>query len=184
MTARTMVGMLRAWPPTGLSSMPPPDEGIPRAAVLAALFEDEGTTRLVLTKRPMHMPTHPGDLAFPGGKPRPGETPLDTALREAEEEVGIDSSTVEVLGYLPEIHTVSYTRMVVPVVGRLTSVPVLVPDPNEVDLVLTPELDAFRDESKWQAEDWNGRAIHFFDVDGEVLWGATARMVRQLVGLD
>ena len=152
--------------------------------MLAALFDDAGVTRLILTKRPMHMPTHAGDLALPGGKPHPGESPLDTALREANEEVGLHPSTVEVIGYLKEIHTVSYSRMVVPVVGLLSEVPELTPDPNEVDKILTPDIDMFRDTTGWRTEDWNGHALHFFELDGEVLWGATARMVRQLLDLE
>ena len=139
---------------------------------------------MILIRRPDHMPTHGGDLAFPGGKPEPGEDPLETALREAREEVGIDPSAVEILGYLPAIHTVTYPRMVVPVVGRLAGVPGLVPDPNEVDRVLTPSVRSLGDESRWRTEQWNGRVIYFFDIDGEVLWGATARMVRCLLGMD
>ena len=162
---------------------PPPGDGDPRAAVLASVYEDEGDIRLILIRRPVHMPTHGGDLAFPGGKPEPGESPLDTALREAQEEVGIDPAEVEVLGYLPAIHTVTYPRMVVPVVGRLGRVPDLVPDPNEVDRVLTPSIGCFEDESRWRVELWNGREVYFFDIDGDVLWGATARMVRRLLGL-
>jgi 8-oxo-dGTP pyrophosphatase MutT (NUDIX family) len=158
--------------------------GVPRAAVLVPLFERDGSLHVILTKRPMHMPTHAGDLAFPGGKPHDGETPVETALREAHEEVGIVPGDVEVIGYLPEIHTVSYTRMVVPVVGTLGVEPVLRPDPSEVDKVLVPDIDRFRDDEMWRTEYWDGRPVHFFDVDGEVLWGATARMVRQLVGLD
>lgn len=179
-----MVRVRLDWLTPQLADTPSQEDGNGRAAVLAALFEDDGVARLVLTKRPMHMPTHAGDLAFPGGKPRPGETPVQTALREAEEEVGIDPASVEVLGYLHEIHTVSYAKMVVPVVARLASVPDLVPDPSEVDKVLTPDIEIFRDEASWRIEEWRGRPIHFFDVDGEVLWGATARMVRQLVGLE
>lgn len=176
---------MQLWSPPSLVSEPPPNDGSPRAAVLAALFDDEhGATRVILTKRPMHMPTHAGDLAFPGGKPHAGETPVDTALREANEEVGLEASSVELLGYLHEIHTVSYSKMVVPVVGRLASAPTLVPDPNEVDLILTPDVRLFEDESRWRVEQWNGHDIHFFDIEDEVLWGATARMVRQLVGLD
>lgn len=163
---------------------PSPDNGVPRAAVLVALFEDQGVRRVILTKRPMHMPTHAGDLAFPGGKPHPGETPVETALREANEEVGIDPGAVEVLGYLPEIHTVSYSRMVVPVVGRLREVPVLEPDRNEVDKILIPDIEGFRDESAWRSETWDGRTLHFFELDGEILWGATARIVRRLIGLE
>ena len=162
---------------------PAPDPGVPRAAVLAAVFPDGPVTRLILTKRPMHMPTHAGDLAFPGGKPQDGESPLQTALREAEEEVGLVQDNVEILGYLPEIHTVAYSRMVVPVVGRLASPPDLRADPNEVDKILTPDIEGFRDPTAWRIEEWNGRSIYFFEIDGEILWGATAFMVRQLVGL-
>jgi 8-oxo-dGTP pyrophosphatase MutT (NUDIX family) len=162
---------------------PPPGGDVPRAAVLAPLYEDGPDIRLVLIRRPVHMPTHGGDVAFPGGKPEPGEGPLDTALREAREEVGIAPEEVEVLGYLPAIHTVTYPRMVVPVVGRLDGVPDLVPDPNEVDRILTPSIRLLEDESRWRSEQWNGRAVYFFDIDGDVLWGATARMVRHLLGL-
>jgi len=172
------------WDFPGLSSHPPQGSGAPRAAVLAPLFEQDGDIRIVLTKRPMHMPTHPGDLAFPGGKPKPGESPVDTALREAHEEVGIEPESVEILGFLSEIHTVSYERMVVPVVGRLAAVPNLVPDPAEVARVLVPTVTELRDPRRWRQEDWNGRTLDFFEIDGEILWGATARMVRQLIGLD
>ncbi len=181
---RTMHRVRLDWITPQLATSPSGDDGAPRAAVLAAIFDDGGVARLVLTKRPMHMPTHAGDLAFPGGKPHPGESPVDTALREAHEEVGIDPGSVTVLGYLHDIHTVSYSKMVVPVVGRLEAMPDLVPDPSEVEKILTPDIEVFRDEAAWRVEEWRGRPIHFFDVDGEVLWGATARMVRQLVGLE
>ncbi|MDH3499432.1 MAG: CoA pyrophosphatase, partial [Acidimicrobiia bacterium] len=157
-------------------------DGTPRAAVLVPLFADGDVIRLILTKRPMHMPTHAGDLAFPGGKPLAGETPVDTALREAHEEVGIPPASVDVIGYLPEIHTVSYTKMVVPVVGSLHDVPDLHPDPGEVEKVLLPDVDRFRESHRWRIEYWDDRPVHFFPLDGEILWGATARMVRQLVG--
>jgi 8-oxo-dGTP pyrophosphatase MutT (NUDIX family) len=175
---------MTAWDFPILTAEPPVHDGAPRAAVLAPLYQDGDEIRLVLTKRPMHMPTHPGDVALPGGKPKAGETPVDTALREAHEEVGIVPATVEVLGYLPEIHTVSYTRMVVPVVGRLPGIPELVLDPNEVVKVLLPTVAELSDPARWKSEDWNGRVLHFFEIDGEILWGATARMVRQLVGLE
>ena len=175
--------MMDAWNFLQVLPEPPPSGGVPRAAVLAPLYEDGPDIRLILIRRPVHMPTHGGDLAFPGGKPEPGEGPLDTALREAGEEVGIDPDDVEVLGYLPAIHTVTYPRMVVPVVGRLAGVPELVPDPNEVDRILTPSKRSLEDESRWRTEQWNGREVYFFDIDGDVLWGATARMVRRLLGL-
>ena len=179
-----MATMMGGWGSLRVSAEVPPGSGAPRAAVLAPLYPDGEDIRMILIRRPVHMPTHGGDMAFPGGKPQPGETPLETALREASEEVGIDPGAVEVLGYLPAIHTVTYPRMVVPVVGRLAASPVLTPDPNEVDRIHTPSIRSLIEEARWRVEDWNGRAVHFFDIDGDVLWGATARMVRQLLGLD
>jgi len=175
--------MKDTWESLQLCPEPPPESVTQSAAVLAPLYRDGQEIRMVLIRRPVHMPTHGGDLAFPGGRPEVGESALDTALREAREEVGIDPEDVEVLGYLPAIHTVTYPRMVVPVVGRLPAVPHLVPDPNEVDRILMPSVSALRAESRWRVEDWNGRPVYFFDIDGDVLWGATAKMVRSLLGL-
>ena len=172
------------WKPAGLLRDPPHDNGVRQAAVLAPLYEDGDDLRLVLIRRPLHMPTHGGDIAFPGGKPQPGERPLDTALREAREEVGIEPATVEVLGYLPAIHTVSYPLLVVPVVGRLPGVPSLRPDPNEVDRIHTPTIGFLLDETRWRSKSWRGHQVFLFDLDGDTLWGATARMVRRLIGLE
>lgn len=175
--------MTDRWDGFTFDPRPPPPSDVPQAAVLAPLYPDGKSIRMVLIRRPDHMPTHGGDLAFPGGKPEPRETPLETALREAREEVGIDPSRVEVLGYLPPIHTVTYPRMVVPVVGWLSAVPDLIPNLNEVDRIHTPPVDLLRDPTRWRVEDWSGRSVHFFDLDGDVLWGATARMVRSLLGM-
>jgi 8-oxo-dGTP pyrophosphatase MutT (NUDIX family) len=155
------------------------------AAVLVPLYELQGDLVTVLTKRPMHMPTHKGDLAFPGGKYQEGDDgPIGTALREANEEVGILHETVEVLGYLPAIHTVEFDKMVIPVVGRLAEPPALEPDPNEVDKILLPSIRDLSDDSTWYAREWNGRRnIWFRHIEDEVLWGATAMMTRRLLGL-
>ncbi|MFO7548813.1 MAG: CoA pyrophosphatase [Acidimicrobiia bacterium] len=164
----------------------PPGGDLPRAAVLAALYEDRlGDIRLILTKRPLTMPTHAGHLAFPGGRPHPGDSgPVETALREANEEVGIEPGAVEVLGYLPAIHTVEFSLLVVPVVGRLAGEPMLHPSPREVDRVLVPPLAELADEARWRYELWGDRRVWFYEVEGEILWGATASMTRRLVGLE
>ena len=154
------------------------------AAVLVPVFFDGARERVVLTKRPMHMPTHKGHLAFPGGKPMPDDDgPVGTALREAEEEVAIAPDSVEVLGFLEPIHTVEYHRFVVPVVGRVSPRPHLVPDPGEVARVLEPALDDLADPAAWWFEAWEGRHVWFTEVDDEILWGATATMTRRLLGL-
>lgn len=165
---------------------PPPIGGEPRAAVLAPLFEDaQGRLRLLLTKRPMTMPTHAGHLAFPGGRPDPGDNgPVETALRETHEEVGIRPEDVEVLGFLPPVDTVSFSLMVVPVVGRLQPEPLIKPDPWEVDRIFTPLVSDLADPTGWRHEIWQGRTVWFYDIEGDVLWGATAWMTRRLLGLD
>ncbi len=169
----------------GIQSDEPADTGTDRAAVLVPLYADElGDVRVVLTKRPMTMPTHAGHIAFPGGRPDPDDGgPVGTALREAEEEVGISPDSVELMGFLPTIHTVEFTLFVVPVVGRLPGVPELRPSPREVEKVLLPRVEDLADDSAWRFELWQGRKVWFYELEGEILWGATAKMVRDLVGL-
>lgn len=158
----------------------------PMAAVLAPLYEDEeGEIRLVLTKRPDTMPTHAGHISFPGGRPEPGDDgPVGTALREAHEEVGIDADQVEVLGFLPPIDTVEFTLLVVPVVARIATPLGLVLSEREVVRVHTPLLRDLADESSWWHLPWNGWKVWYYDLEGDTLWGATARMVRDMVGLE
>lgn len=156
------------------------------AAVLAALWEDAtGELRTVMMKRPETMPTHAGHIAFPGGRPDPGDTgPVHTALREAHEEVGIDPDAVEVLGFLPPVDTVQFPVLVVPVVGRLHDPPRLVPSEREVERLHTPRVVDLADPGRWWWEDWRGRKVWFYDLDGDVLWGATAWMTRNMLGMD
>jgi 8-oxo-dGTP pyrophosphatase MutT (NUDIX family) len=157
----------------------------PLAAVLAPLYQDEsGEVRVVLTKRPDTMPTHAGHISFPGGRPHPEDrNPVDTALREAHEEVGIDPGAVEVLGFLPTIDTVEFSLLVVPVVGRVATPLNLVRSEREVERIHTPRLEDLADADRWWSIPWNDWDVWYYDLDGDTLWGATARMVRDLVGL-
>lgn len=170
----------------GIQTEEPSSLGADRAAVLVPLFADEsGDVRVVLTKRPMTMPTHAGHIAFPGGRPEPDDGgPVATALREAEEEVGIAPDSVDLMGFLPVIHTVEFTLFVVPVVGRLAGVPELRLSAREVEKVFLPRLEDLADASSWRFENWQGHKVWFYELEGDVLWGATAKMVRDLVGLD
>lgn len=176
----------RVWNDLKLVEEPSPPGESAAAAVLIALYETgDGRTRLVLTKRPDTMPTHAGHISFPGGRPDADDQgPLATALREAHEEVGIPPETVDLMGYLPAIHTVEYRLMVVPVVGRLPSPPHLIPSPREVVKIYQPSLEELAEERLWRSEDWNGHRVWFYELEGDVLWGATAMMVRRLLNLD
>lgn len=156
------------------------------AAVLVPLYEDDdGQVRVVLTKRPDTMPTHAGHIAFPGGRPEPEDGgPVGTALREAHEEVGIRPSQVDVFGFLPPIDTVEFNLLVVPVVGRVSTPLKLVPSEREVAKIYTPLVSDLADEDRWWSIPWNDWEVWYYDLDGDTLWGATARMVRLMVGLD
>jgi 8-oxo-dGTP pyrophosphatase MutT (NUDIX family) len=169
-----------------LNLMDAPPEGSGMAAVLAPLFEDEeGLVRVVFTKRPETMPTHAGHISFPGGRPDPQDRgPVDTALREAHEEVGIAPEQVEVLGFLPRVDTVEFKLLVVPVVGRIRPPVRLAPSEREVAKIYTPLVEDLADEARWSAVSWDGRQIWHYDLGGDILWGATARMVRVMLDLD
>ncbi len=173
------------WERLQLSGDQPELDGPPLAAVLAALYEDDaGEVRVVLTKRPETMPTHAGHISFPGGRTHPSDRgPVDTALREAHEEVGIEPESVEILGFLPAIDTVEFRPMVVPVVGRLAPPVLLIPSEREVAKIYTPLLADLAEEDRWWSIPWNDHEVWYYDLDGDTLWGATARMVRSLVGL-
>lgn len=173
------------WDRLHLVTEAPPASAPPTAAVLAALFEDgDGRVRVVLTKRPDTMPTHAGHIAFPGGRAHPDDDgPVDTALREAHEEVGIEPENVEILGFLPAIDTVEFRPWVIPVVGRVATPLRLVPSEREVARIHVPLLEDLADEARWWHVPWNGRRVWYYDLEGDTLWGATAYMVRSLLGL-
>jgi 8-oxo-dGTP pyrophosphatase MutT (NUDIX family) len=178
------------------AALPTPRDGLGAlahtrpAAVLVPIFEADGEARIILTKRPETMPSHQGEIAFPGGKLEPN-TDADlraAALREAHEEIGIEPDAVEIVAELDHLVTVSARFALAPFVGLLATPPVLVPHPREVaavfDVTITDLLAAevFREE-RWDvpADMLVGvgpdRAIHFFELAGETVWGATARIL-------
>lgn len=167
-----------------VDTFPPPGEK-PQAAVLVALYEDEDDEiRVILTKRPDTMPTHAGHISFPGGRPEPDDDgPVGTAIREAGEEVGIDPEQVTVLGYLQPIDTVEFTLMVIPVVARISTPLNLVRSEREVARIYTPLLSDLADPEQWAYVPWEAWKVWYFDLGTDTLWGATALMVRLLVGL-
>jgi 8-oxo-dGTP pyrophosphatase MutT (NUDIX family) len=183
--------------PGDLSALSVADiEGQPitrRSAVLVALFQEDGETHLVLTRRSFTMREHRGEIALPGGRSDADETPTETALREAREEVGVDESSVRVVGWLSPIVTLALGSAIWPVIGFLNERPVMVTDPAEVDRAFTvPLADLLADgtflEERWRREQPRPGAdadgyfpIYFYRVPGDLIWGATARVVTELL---
>jgi 8-oxo-dGTP pyrophosphatase MutT (NUDIX family) len=159
------------------------------AAVLAPLYEQGGHAVVVLTRRTWGLRTHEGEVSFPGGRVEPGETTSEAALREAKEEVGLDPSTVELIGELDHLNTLSSKSYIVPHVGVVHGGrPELAPNPGEVEIILHVPLAELLDPTIFREEIWpfpNGyqRSIYFFELVGDTVWGMTAAFLRQLLGM-
>lgn len=156
------------------------------AAVIGLLLEAGDEPELLLIERSSELRQHAGQLAFPGGKPEPGDRDLlDTALREAEEEVGLPRERVRVVGRLAPVPTPT-GYMIVPFVGRVVEPWQPRRASGEVERILTPSLRMLMDPQvhvhKGNVE-WAGRSydLHEFRISDPPLWGATARMVWDLL---
>ena len=149
------------------------------AAVLVPLVWQDDEWHLLFTRRTDRVESHKGQVSFPGGACDDGETtPEQTALREADEEIGIDPKDVKVLGRLANLITITYFR-VTPVVGVIRWPTVFRVGEHEVARVFTIPLGWLANSSnRWQFErsDLKRSLIAYHPYDGELLWGATARM--------
>jgi 8-oxo-dGTP pyrophosphatase MutT (NUDIX family) len=160
--------------------------GFRRAAVLLPLYETDDGPHCVLTKRTELVPTHKGQISFPGGGFQEADGDLlTTALRESEEEIGLRPHNVTVVGVLDDTVTAASAHVVRPFVGFVPHPYPFRLDPFEIErLVHLPirplvETDCFREEI-WER---NGRphAVIFCEHDGQTIWGLTARILKQFV---
>ncbi len=162
---------------------PRPDPGERAAAVLAPLIETPELA-LVFTVRAGGLSRHPGEVSFPGGLQDPGETLIETALREVVEEIGVVAADVEVLGALPAVHTFVSGILVTPFVGLLDAGPAFVVSDAEIAEVLTvpiARLAAIEREVEYEFEGrgvWRGWS---YALDLHTVWGATGRMLHELL---
>jgi 8-oxo-dGTP pyrophosphatase MutT (NUDIX family) len=160
-------------------SIEAPSLQLKEAAVLAPLFWREGEPWAYLTRRPMTLRKHPGQISFPGGGREAGDvTPLHTALRETSEELGIPPESVDVLGLLGAMPTIT-SYWVTPFVGVVPQDVKLSPNPIEIDEVIAAPLWRLRREKRhlYQAD----RDVFVWDDARHVVWGATWRMLDQLM---
>lgn len=167
------------WPPPSASGLRP-------SAVLCALFDEGGQAHLVLTRRSSRLRSHTGEVSFPGGRMDAGESPVAAALREAEEEIGLPPETVTPIGCLSTLSTAVNPAPITPVVATLVGRPRLSPNPAEVDRAFTVAVvellqPGVHRRELWAWPDGEERAIDFFELVGDTVWGATARMLSELL---
>lgn len=158
-----------------------PAPGDRLAAVLVPILDD---ATVVFTKRTEDLPRHPGEISFPGGI-RHGEdaATVDTALRETEEELGVDPAAVDVLGALPPVHTFVSGILIVPFVGMLAGRPVFRPNIGEIAEVLAYPLSALvtaETEVEWR-RDGDVYRGYSYEMGDHTIWGATARILHSLL---
>jgi 8-oxo-dGTP pyrophosphatase MutT (NUDIX family) len=153
------------------------------AAVLVPVI-DHGEPTVLLTQRAQHLPNHPGQISFPGGKIEKSDVdPLEAALRETEEEIGLDRALVEPLGYL-DLYMTTQGYRIVPVIARVKPGFALTLNTGEVDATFEVPLAFLMDQANVQrhSRDWNGLTRHFYALTfGEhYIWGVTAGILRNL----
>ena len=158
--------------------------GVTPAAVLIPVIDHAGAPTILFTRRTVHLKAHSGQVSFPGGRTEPGDPSIEfTALREAQEEIGLAPERVEVIVSLPEYFTRTGFR-VTPVVGVVRPPLELVPDAREVDEVFEVPLAFLLDAANHRRASRviGGRTAHYYEIEhnGRLIWGATAGMLVNL----
>ena len=172
-------------------SMPMDLSKIPNAklsSVLLLLYPSKGRILFPLTKRHDYNGTHGGQISLPGGKLEEKESRIQTALREAEEEIGVDRNQVEVIGSLTEMYIQPSNFKVLPVLGILNEPPSFVKEEFEVEKILEVSVEEVIGTSNHKVMDMPVRNMTlkdtpYFDIQGHIVWGATAMILSELAML-
>ncbi len=162
------------------------ENGRRRAAVLISLLEKEGEPHLLLTLRSNDVATHKGQISFPGGMcDEDDESLRSTAVRETSEELGIEEKHVQVFGRFHDCLSVNNV-LVTPFVGFLDAEARLAPNPREVQEIIVAPVSFFQSTTpRSEVRERNGRRmrLYFYDFGPHVVWGLTARIIKELVSL-
>ncbi|MBS1682923.1 MAG: CoA pyrophosphatase [Bacteroidetes bacterium] len=154
-------------------------------SVMILLYEEEGHIKFPLTKRPDYNGVHAGQVSLPGGKAEPGEGYIQTALREAEEEIGVRQEEIKVIGRLSDFFVIPSNFLIVPVVAYTPTKPDFTAQPSEVVKILRGNLDDLLQENSIQSREITAAktyrliAPHFL-IENEIVWGATAMILNEL----
>lgn len=165
---------------SGLKDQP----AVKEAAVLIPLIFKDGVLSILFTQRPETMKEHPGQISFPGGRAAPGDkTPEETALREANEEIGLSAASVNIIGRLPAYHTITRYK-VTPVIGVVRNKFSPVIDSREVVDIFHAPVSFFLDKTNAQTQtrirEGKERIFYAFQYQNRFIWGATAAMLINL----
>lgn len=155
------------------------------SAVLVPIVHTEHGPSVILTKRADHLKNHKGEISFPGGRVEEAETVHAAAIRETEEEIGLLPHNLNIVGELDALTTFVSNSVIVPTVAIVHTLNELVPNAGEVSRIMIVPLaelmrsDTYRNE--WWPTPRGDLNIHFFELHDETIWGATARILRQLI---
>ncbi len=158
-----------------------------KGGVLVVFYEEQGIVRFPLIQRPEYEGIHSGQIALPGGGMEAEDSDLvQTALREAEEEIGVVRSQVSIIGTLTEFFVAASNYNILPVIGYCHEKPRFIPDSREVSEIIHPRAIDLLDENKKGVKDITVRngfrlSSPYYDLENKVVWGATAMMLSELV---
>jgi 8-oxo-dGTP pyrophosphatase MutT (NUDIX family) len=165
----------------------PPEAGLRPAAGLLLLFPIAADAHIVLTVRSSRLPSHAGQVSLPGGAVEPGESIEQAALREANEEIGLESDGVRILGRLTPLHIPVSGFLLHPIVAAAEGLPLLRPADAEVERILLVPLEHLLDPSRVRQQqrtrDGLFLDIPYLEVEGAQLWGATAMVCAELLSV-
>jgi len=164
----------------------PAHDDFRNSSVLVPFIEWNGELEIILTLRTQSI-NHGGQLSFPGGGKEGDETIEETALREAQEEIGLDRESAEIVGKLTPLYVGHSDNMVTPVIAFIRKEQEFTPNPNEVDEIISVPISDLVTEQKLIEDEWDLRGtpynVPFWNIHRVPLWGATAMMMSELVEL-
>ena len=176
---------LRAFQPD--QTLRQPLENARPSAVLVGLFESANGVEAILTRRSQELTNHRGEISFPGGRLEDGETVIAAALRETHEEIGLAPDDAQIVSELNSMATVVSNSHIVPIVASYARAPILRAANSEVDRVFSVPLLELTRQDTYNQEHWvfsdREFQLNFFYLDDETIWGATARILFQVMML-
>lgn len=157
---------------------------VKESAVLVLLFYKHDELHVCLTKRNSKLKHHPGQISFPGGRKEAGESLLETALRETDEEVGIKSESIEILGQLSSVYVSVSNFNIQPYIGFTSSLPKFTINIDEVEDVIEIPIKEFLDTKNHSTNQINTSKgnlnVPCYSIDNHIIWGATSMMIAEL----